>query len=452
MTAAGQVAGAADALRRGSAAAAEELFHLGADDAAVTADRISATSSSPLTSSPSPLKEVTPAPARLRTPLSARTSVLAVTPGETITHRSPFRLDGDLLYLLDQRMLPGRTEEVTIREGRDLARAIRTGVVRGGPLLGQLAAYGIALTASRHRERRSGAQRVEIASTEGLLRGTRPSARSVVVALDRMMKRRASLGTDPAPDVLADTMRAEADTIATEAMHDHAALARHGAAALLPSANGEYRVLLHGSVGALGNGLVGTGLGIVRLMAAEGIPVHVWLTAGTPTMEGARALAWELSQAGLPHTVVSDPAVAWLFAHERLDAVLLGAEWLASNGDAAVLTGGAAMARIAAAARLDHAEEWPTVLLCAPLSCLDPVAPNGATMPSDRRSRQEITSDLVAAWGPTSVGPAVDLVQAAWVDDIVTEEGVFHPNDPTALVGAMRARDERRDPAVRIAI
>lgn len=389
--------------------------------------------------------------------------MVAATPGETDTYRSPYRLDGELLYLLDQRLLPGRTEEVTIREGRDLARAIRTGVVRGGPLLGQLAAYGIALTASRHRDRRPGAQRVEISAADGLLRGTRPSARSVVTALDRMKRRRDSLGADPASEVLADAMRAEADTIAIEAMHDHAALARHGAAALSdalsPSADRPFRVLLHGSVGALGNGMVGTGLGIVRLIAAQGIPVHVWLTSGMPTMEGSRATAWELSRAGLPHTVLPDPAVAWLFANERLDAVLLGADWLAPNGDAAVLTGGAAMAmiaaaapsKIAAAAPKERAEGRPTVMLCAPLSCLDPTATSGVAIPPDRRSRQEITSDLVAAWGATSVGPAVDLVKAAWLDSIITEEGEFRPNDSSALLDALRARDERRDPTVRIA-
>ncbi|MGI8533593.1 MAG: hypothetical protein ACR2LP_01755 [Candidatus Limnocylindrales bacterium] len=452
VTAAGQVAGAADALRRGSAAAAEELFHLGTDDAASSADRLAAGSASPAA-------DVTRSPARPRTPLSARIPLGAASPGETPTHRSSYRLDGDLLYLLDQRLLPGRTDEVTIREGRDLARAIRTGVVRGGPLLGQLAAYGIALTASRHRDRRPGAQRVEISAADGLLRGTRPSARPMVTALDRMKRRRESLGTDPASDVLADAMRAEADTIAIEAMHDHAALARHGAAVLSPSAGGPYTVLLHGSVGALGNGMVGTGLGIVRLIAAQGIPVHVWLTTGMPTMEGSRASAWELSQAGLPHTVLPDPAVAWLFANERLDAVVLGADWLAANGDAAVLTGAAAMAIIAAAGPTEHAaapderpDRRPTVMLCAPLSCLDPTAASGLAMPPDRRSRQEITSDLAATWGATSVGPAVDLVKAGWLDSIVTEEGDFVPNDPLALLGALRARDERRDPAVRMAI
>lgn len=443
VTAAGQVVGAADAIRRGSTAAAEELFQLGVADPASSAERLAA--ASPAQIAPS----ARPSPAVARTPLSPHRSVLARTPGEAATHRSPFRLDGDLLFVLDQRALPGRVEEIAVREGRDLARIVRSGVVRGGPLLGQLAAYGVALTASRHRGRRPGAQRMEMSAAEGLLRGARPAAHPIVAALDRMARRRAALGDDPATDVLADALRAEADTIANEAMHDHAALARHGAVVLSRSPDKPMNVLLHGSVGALSNGLVGTGLGILHLLAGDGITVHAWVAAGAPTMEGARATSWELGQADLAHTVVPDAALGWLLQRQSIDAVLLGVEWLAANGDAAVLAGGTAIATLARVGRERGAPHRTQVLLCAPLSCYDPGTLDGGAIPDDRRSRQEIPSELVAAWGATTAGPAVDVVAAAVLDGIVTEEGVLAPDDPSALRAAARARDERRDPAVR---
>ena len=150
-------------------------------------------------------------------------------------------------------------------------------------------------------------------------------------------------------------MRREADTLAIDAMTDHAAIAQH-LAALLPRPTGRpLHLLVHGNPGLLSCGQVATALGAITLLSSEGRELHVWVTETRPYLDGARLAAWELSNAGIEHTVLPDTAVAYLLDHEDIDAVLVGAETIAANGDTANVVGSQAVAELACRAQGGHA-------------------------------------------------------------------------------------------------
>ncbi len=397
---AGQVAGAADAVRRGATDAASGL--LDAPEPALIA------------------AEGSPA-----------------SPG----YHSSYRLEGDTLLLLDQRDVPERFDFIVCRDGRDVTRAIRMGAVRGGALLAQVAAYGLALTAYRHRERRPSAVLGEIDADMASLGHARPSARSLSVAMGRMHARQQAwrAGSDPAdPADLADELRREADAIASEAMLDHAALAGHGASWLPRPEARALQLLLHGETGAMASGMIGTAMGIVQRVVAEGCDVHVWVTEGRPTGEGARITTWELRHAGVRHTILPDAAVGWLLQNQPLDAILLGAEWLAANGDAAVFAGGGAMAALASLAA-SHSSEPVPILLSAASSCFDPATPDGGAIPEDLRTGREAGSLIHPGLpaGTQVVTPAVDFARAEHIAAIATASGVLRPPFGPALAAAM---------------
>ncbi len=283
------------------------------------------------------------------------------------------------------------------------------------------------------------------------LRRARPSARGLATAMDRMGAGLASIGQDADAALLVSASRREADAIASEAMLDHAALAGHGAAWLPRPAGRPLRLLLHGATGPMASGMIGTALGMVQRWIADKGAVHVWVTEGRPTGEGARITTWELDHIGAPHTVLPDTAVGWLLEHQPPDAILLAAEWLAANGDAAVFAGGGALAALAAAGAVPaHVPDRPPpavpVLLCAPASSFDPATPDEAAIPDDLRIGRE-TGSLIHPGTPPGtqiMAPAVDVVRARHLAGIVTAAGVVRsPFGPGLAVAMARSADAR---------
>lgn len=408
--------GAAETVRRGTAAAASGLMDpVDAPDAASDAAR----------PSPDP---------------SSRGSSPAMA-----GYRSPYRFDGDTLLLLDQRDVPDRFDLIACHDGRDVTRAIRLGAVRGGALLAQVAAYGLALTAHRHRERPAKAIRAEMEADIVSLRRARPSARGLAMAMDRMGAVLADIAPDADAALLASTSRQEADAIAREAMLDHAALAGHGAVWLPRPAGRPLQLLLHGATGPLASGMIGTAMGVVQRLAAGDRAVHAWVTEGRPTGEGARITTWELDHIGVPHTVLPDATVGWLLQHQPPDAILLSAEWLAANGDAAVFAGGGAIAALAASAAAaadaaaDHSPAVVPVLLCAPASSFDPATLDGRAIPDDLRTGREAGSLLHPGMPPGTqiIAPAVDVVRDLHITGIATAAGLVWPPFGPGLALAM---------------
>lgn len=355
--------------------------------------------------------------------------------------RSAFRLDGDRLVLLDQRKLPDELVEVTCESAGDVAQAIRDMVVRGAPALGQVAAVGLALAAARAVRTKPYARRAIIRGSANALVNARPTAVAVRWAADRMLARYAAVGEllDDGPAVAA-ALRAEAEAIIVEATMDHARLTRLGAE-LLPQPDGRpLRVLTHCNTGPLAAGQIGTALGVVQVLAADGRDVHVYVDETRPWLQGARLTAWELGHAGVPYTLIADAAAGWLLARGEVDAVLVGADRIAANGDTANKVGTYPLAVLAAR----HGVPFYVV---APTATLDADAADGAAIPVEMRGAAEVTSFAgrrVAPAGAAALNPSFDVTPAELVTAIVTEAGVLRAPYAPAIAAAVAGREARR--------
>lgn len=358
--------------------------------------------------------------------------------------RSPYRVAADMLYVLDQRLVPDRLEEIACRRGADVAFLMRTMAVTGGPLLAQVSSYGLAFTALEVANRRWQERSAELRRTTQALTFARPSARMVRWALDRLEP----IWKESEHDLLginaASAMRAEAEAIASEASIDNSEIART-TAELLRRPNSEVvRILVHGDPGTLTSGMVGTALAAIQQLAGEGHPIKVWVTETRPFLEGARLAAWELRLAGIEHTVLPDSAVAWLLEHEPVDAVLLGAEWIAANGDTANVVGSRAVAELAALGLRDGVPV--PVYVCAPVASIGMDAADGAAIPSDLRPGRDLATFQTGFKPPREglLNPAIDVVPASRITAFVTEEGVLGAPFEASLSEAVRAGTARR--------
>jgi len=256
-----------------------------------------------------------------------------------------------------------------------------------------------------------------------------------------MLARYAAVGEllDDGPAVAA-ALRAEAEAIIGEATLDHARLTRLGAD-LLPQPEGRpLRILTHCNTGPLAGGQIGTALGVVQALAADGRDVHVYVDETRPWLQGARLTAWELGHAGVPYTLLADAAAGWLLARGEVDAVLVGADRIAANGDTANKVGTYPLAVLAAR----HGVPFHVV---APTATLDADAADGAAIPVEMRSAAEVTSFAgrrVAPAGAAALNPSFDVTPAELVTAIVTELGVLRAPYGPAIAAAIAEREARR--------
>jgi methylthioribose-1-phosphate isomerase len=421
ITTVGQVAGLADVVGRGTTAAAAGL--LGID-----------------------LREPTSAPPRPGTTAVRPVARSAARPATDDTYRSPYRVSEDTVVLLDQRALPGALEELTCRRGTDVAYYLRIGACRGGPLMAQVAAYGLALSAWERRAQPVATRRADLRRSRDSLTAARPASRALAWATRRMAAIEEGLGPDADGEVLATASRAEADAIALRMQSDLDAVADH-LATLLDEQRAAVAerdperplgVLVHGDPGALWGGLVGPGVAALSRLAESGRAARVVVTEGRPFMEGARLTAWELRQAGIAHQLVADAAVAWVLDRQSIDVVIIAAEGVAANGDVAAVVGSRGVAELAAAAGARSGAGGPQVIVIATGSMIDVDLPDGRAMPEERRPTREMSSYLGAQplKGTDPLNPALDVVAADRIDTLVTERGPIAPVTPDAVLAA----------------
>lgn len=358
--------------------------------------------------------------------------------------RSAFRFEPERVVLLDQRRLPDELSDVDCLTGSDVAQAIRDSVVRGAPLLGQVAACGIALTANRSMEASLSARRSILFGTANALRNAAPTAAPVRNAMDRMLARYAAISDAEGDGArVAAGLRQEAEAIIGEATLAHAGLASHGAAffaASVPPGDGAtLRILTIGSTGALAGGQVGTGLAIVAALRDAGRPVEVLVAETRPWLAGARLVAWELVQAGIPFVLVGDGAAAGLLGSGAADAVLVGAESIARDGDVACDPGSFALAVVAARRAVPF-------VVAAPLSTCDGQAAEGSALRAAQRPPEEVLflrGARLAPEGTIARNPSVDVIPSDLVTAVVTETGVLLAPYPDRLAAAAdRSRAE----------
>jgi methylthioribose-1-phosphate isomerase len=314
-------------------------------------------------------------------------------------HVTPLRWQDDTLFLLDQRLLPGREEWVACRSSTAVADAIRTMVVRGAPAIGVSAAFGMAMASL---------QGADLAAAADELKGARPTAVNLAWAVDRMLDHMLDDKGDP---VL------EAQRILEEDVDANRRMGQHGAALLGPSST----VLTHCNAGALATGGYGTALGVIRAAIENGKHVAVFADETRPYLQGARLTAWELQRDGIDVTLITDSMAGHFFQQGQFDAVIVGADRIAANGDTANKIGTYTVAVLANAHGIPF-------YVAAPLSTIDPRCPSGAHTPIEERSSSEVTEMLgtrMAPEGVTARHPAFDVTPARLITAIITERGVL---------------------------
>jgi methylthioribose-1-phosphate isomerase len=362
-------------------------------------------------------------------------------PGPT-GFRTPFRYESeDVLLVIDQRQLPDTLVEIPVRGAHDTAAAIRDMAIRGAPAIGQLAALGLALQARSVRAAHPIPRQSILDGAADTLKAARPTAMNLAWAVDRVLARFHEIGglsEDGA--AIAAAMLAEATAIVAEATEDHGRMAAAGLE-LLPTPEGRpVQVLTHCNTGPLGAGQYGTALGVVQAAHHAERPIHVWVDETRPYLQGARLTAWELDQAGVPHTLIPDAAAGSLMARGNVDAILVGADRIAANGDTANKVGTYPLAVLAER----HGIPFYVV---APLSSVDLATAEGAGIPIEERRADEVTTIRGVRIAPPATmvwNPAFDMTPASLITAIVTEEGVLRAPYGPALADAVARRNARR--------
>ena len=319
-----------------------------------------------------------------------------------------WRWDGETLWLLDQRRLPAAEQWVACRRAEEVAEAIRRMVVRGAPLIGVAAAYGLVLALFEHRGDPDGVRRAA-----ERLRSARPTAVNLAWAVHRVLTRLERDGFEP--DVAAD----EAAAIARE---DEASCRAIGEAGLKLVPDGA-RVLTHCNTGALATAGIGTALGVLRVAREAGRALTVYCTETRPYLQGARLTAWELLQEGFDPVLITDSMAGALMQAGRVDLVLVGADRIAANGDVANKVGTYTLAVLAAA----HGVPF---YVAAPFSSVDLALPDGQAIPIEERSSDEVTHVAGVQVAPEGVRvwhPAFDVTPARLVTALITDRGVLWP-------------------------
>ncbi len=311
----------------------------------------------------------------------------------------PIAWRGGALRFLDQTLLPAAERYVDTRDYRAVCDAIRRLAVRGAPLIGIAGAYGLALAAQAGEDMAVAAE--EIAAT-------RPTAVNLRWAVERAL-RRAAEGTAGVLD--------EARRIHEEQIESDRRSGALGAELIEDGAT----VLTHCNTGSLATGGIGSALGVIKTAHAQGKRIEVLADETRPLLQGARLTAWELSRAGIPHRVIADGAAAGIIARGGVQAIFVGADRIAANGDTANKVGTYGLALAA------HAHGVPFYAV-APVSTIDPGTLSGAGIAIEERAEDEVltfASARTAPAGARALNPAFDVTPAALIAAIITERGVL---------------------------
>ena len=320
------------------------------------------------------------------------------------------RWEGNTLYLLDQTKLPVTEVWLPYTDYRPVADAIRTMVVRGAPAIGVAAAYAYCLAAL------AGEGLDEAKET---LAASRPTAVNLFWALERMERKAKECGG------AAEPLIAEAKAIHAEDVAMCRAMGAHGAAVVPEHA----RILTHCNAGALATGGYGTALGVIRAAHEAGKVNMVYCDETRPLLQGARLTAYELVSDHIPATLIADNMAASLMAKGLVDAVWVGADRIAANGDVANKIGTYSLAVLATFHGIPF-------YVAAPHTTLDPACPNGEAIPIEQRAASEVTgvagSFGAVQWAPENAqvyNPAFDVTPAALISGWVLDTGIVTPEE-----------------------
>jgi methylthioribose-1-phosphate isomerase len=337
--------------------------------------------------------------------------------------------EADAVVMIDQRKLPAQEIYIRCKTANEVARAIRTMVIRGAPAIGVAAAMGIAL--GMRKSTTTGTQKfaAEFYKVCELMAATRPTAVNLFWAIERM-KRAFASGAEAGESVdqIKDRLDREAQAIHDEDVANCRAMGAFGAA-VVPA---EARILTHCNAGALATAGYGTALGVIRGAVEAGKHVTVFADETRPFLQGARLTAWELVRDGIHTTVIADNMAGSLMRQGKVDLVVVGADRIAANGDTANKIGTYSVAVLAREHRIPF-------YVAAPLSTIDLATPDGQRIPIEERNAREVThtgGSQVVPDGAQVWNPAFDVTPHALIAGIITERGIFSPPYTESLARA----------------
>ena len=338
----------------------------------------------------------------------------------------------DVIVMVDQRKLPSQELYVRCRSSQEVARAIRTMVIRGAPAIGVAAAMGIALGMRRSSAKGTRQFAVEFQKICDMMAATRPTAVNLFWAIDRM-KRAFAEGAQAgeSADELSNRLEREARSIHDEDVASCRAMGAFGADVVPDGA----RVLTHCNAGALATAGYGSALGVIRAAVERGKKIAVFADETRPFLQGARLTAWELIRDGIHTTVITESMAGPLMRAGEIDMVVVGADRIAANGDTANKIGTYTVAVLANEHKIPF-------YVAAPLSTIDLATPDGDHIPIEERDQREIThigSARLTPEGANIRNPAFDVTPHRYIAGIITEKGIIRPPYSETLRGAFEA-------------
>src|SRR5512135_465586 len=321
----------------------------------------------------------------------------------------------DRVVMLDQRLLPHREVYRVCRDYKQVADAIRSMVIRGAPAIGVAAAMGVALGALKGPSKTFDRDFERILDVLGK---TRPTAVNLFWALQRM-RSVYSAQRSQGIDAVRRTLKEEAQKIYKEDIAANRQLGKYGAA-LLRDAK---RIMTHCNAGALATAGYGTALGVLRALKESGKQFEVFVSETRPFLQGARLTAWELKKEKIPATLITDNMAGYLMQKGKVDAVVVGCDRVAANGDVANKIGTYTLAVLAQRHGIPFYVAGPT-------SAIDMECPSGKDIPIEQRDPREVSHIFGKALAPKGIrvfNPAFDVTAQELVTAIITEAGVIHP-------------------------
>ena len=345
---------------------------------------------------------------------------------------------GDGVRMIDQTLLPGEEVYNTYRTYAEVAEAIRSMVIRGAPAIGVAAAMGVALGVKNSSAQSVAELRSDFETIADAISHTRPTAVNLFWAVKRMRdvfeKALAAPGSDAEKIARVKALLVEeGQRVLTEDIAINEAMGRHGAALLSDSST----VLTHCNAGALATGGYGTALGVIRAAVAEGKKISVFADETRPFLQGARLTAWELAKDGIPVTLITDNMAGHFMKQSQIQAVIVGADRIASNGDVANKIGTYSVAVLARENKIPF-------YVAAPLSTIDLELASGDQIPIEERSPDEVTHWRGIQTAPENISarhPAFDVTPHRYVTAIITERGIAR--DP--YTESLKALFDRKD-------
>ena len=339
----------------------------------------------------------------------------------------PVRWESDAIVVIDQRRLPTDLVELRLTTVDQVVDAIATLAVRGAPVIGIMAAYALALGLSGANPATVEEAVSELARLEEVIGRARPTAVNLRGALADVRRAALSSGATSVAELRESVLRAAIALHAADRAAS-AAIGKHGRELL-----GERRrILTHCNTGRLATTGDGTALAVIYALAAAGSAPQVLATESRPLLQGARLTAWELEAAGIDVRLIVDAASGAAMAAGLVDAVIVGCDRVAANGDTANKIGTYQLAILAR----HHAIPF---YVAGPLSSFDPVTPNGASIEIEQRSADEVRRIGGTATAPSDVAawnPAFDVTSAELIDAFITEAGVLRPPYEAAIASA----------------